>query len=77
MEQLQYNLLFRWFVGLSMDDPVWHPTTFTKNRERLLAGDVAARFGHMTTGHCCSVARRRPIPAMGPDTTGSAAVFGV
>ena len=35
MEQLHYNLLFRWFVGLGMDDPVWTPTTFTKNRERL------------------------------------------
>jgi transposase len=44
MEQLHYNLLFRWFVGLSMDDPVWHPTTFTKNRDRLLAGEVASRF---------------------------------
>jgi transposase len=44
IEQLQYNLLFRWFVGLSMDDPVWDPTTFTKNRERLLAGDVADAF---------------------------------
>ena len=44
MEQLQYNLLFRWFVGLSMDDPVWDATTFTKNRERLLRGDVAAAF---------------------------------
>jgi transposase len=44
MEQLQYNLLFRWFVGLSMDDPVWHPTTFTKNRDRLLDGDIAAQF---------------------------------
>jgi transposase len=44
IEQLQYNLLFRWFIGLGMDDPVWHPTTFTKNRDRLLAGDVAARF---------------------------------
>src|SRR5262245_54539481 len=41
MEQLDYNLLFRWFVGLSMDDPVWDATVFTKNRERLLAGDVA------------------------------------
>src|SRR3989442_8595956 len=41
MEQLQYNLLFRWFVGLSMDDPVWDVTVFTKNRERLLCGDVA------------------------------------
>ncbi|HKV98928.1 MAG TPA: IS5 family transposase [Vicinamibacterales bacterium] len=44
MEQLDYNLLFRWFVGLGMDDPVWVPTTFTKNRDRLLAGDIAAAF---------------------------------
>ena len=44
MEELNYNLLFRWFVGLNMDDPAWHPTTFTKNRDRLLAGDVAAAF---------------------------------
>lgn len=44
MEQLQYNLLFRWFVGLSMDEAVWHPTVFTKNRDRLLAGDVAEEF---------------------------------
>jgi len=36
MEQLQYNQLFRWFVGLDMDDAVWAPTTFSKNRERLL-----------------------------------------
>ena len=38
LEQLDYNLLFRWFVGLSMDAPVWDVTVFTKNRERLLAG---------------------------------------
>jgi len=44
IEQLEYNLLFRWFVGLGMDDAVWTPTTFTKNRERLLAGDVARAF---------------------------------
>ena len=44
LEELNDNLLFRWFVGLKMDDPVWHPTTFTKNRDRLLAGDVAAAF---------------------------------
>ena len=44
MEQLQYNLLFRWFVGLSMDDPVWDATTFTKNRDRLLDGDIADAF---------------------------------
>src|SRR5690348_8802756 len=44
MEQLQYNLLFRWFVGLSMDDPVWDATTFTKNRDRLLEGEIADAF---------------------------------
>lgn len=44
MEQLDYNLLFRWFVGLNMDDPVWVPTVFSKNRERLLEGDVAEAF---------------------------------
>jgi transposase len=44
MEQLDYNLLFRWFVGLGIDDPVWSPTTFTKNRDRLLRGDIAAAF---------------------------------
>jgi transposase len=44
MEQLEFNLLFRWFVGLGMDDAVWSPTTFTKNRDRLLAGDIAAAF---------------------------------
>jgi transposase len=44
MEQLEYNLLFRWFVGLGIDDPVWSPSTFTKNRDRLLAGDIAAAF---------------------------------
>jgi transposase len=44
MEQLDYNLLFRWFVGLGMDDAVWVPTTFTKNRDRLLGGDIASAF---------------------------------
>ncbi len=44
MEQLQYNLLFRWFVGLNLDDAVWDVTVFTKNRERLLKADVAKRF---------------------------------
>ena len=46
MEQLDYNLLFRWFVGLNADDAVWSPTTFSKNRDRLLAGDVAVSFFH-------------------------------
>jgi transposase len=44
MEQLDYNMLFRWFVGLTMDDPVWSSTVFTKNRDRLLEGDVARAF---------------------------------
>ncbi len=44
MEQLDYNLLFRWFVGLSMDDRIWDPTVFTKNRDRLLRGDIAVLF---------------------------------
>src|SRR5271170_6530665 len=44
MEQLEYNLLFRWFVGLNMDESVWVPTVFSKNRERLLDGDIAAKF---------------------------------
>lgn len=44
MEQLDYNLLFRWFVGLSLDDPIWDATVFSKNRERLLEGEVATLF---------------------------------
>ena len=44
MEQLNYNLLFRWFVGLNMDDSVWDVSVFTKNRERLLEGDIAEAF---------------------------------
>src|SRR2546427_5267815 len=44
MEQLDYNLLFRWFVGLNMDDAIWDVTVFTKNRERLLDGDIAEAF---------------------------------
>lgn len=44
MEQLEYNLLFRWFVGLAANEPVWHPTVFTKNRDRLLEGAVAEEF---------------------------------
>lgn len=44
MEQLEYNLLFRWFVGLEMDDRVWDVTVFTKNRDRMLGGEVAEAF---------------------------------
>ena len=43
-EHLEYHLLFRWFVGLDLNEPVWHPTTFTQNRERLLEGEVAEAF---------------------------------
>ena len=44
MEEMDYNLLFRWFVGLNADDEVWDATTFTKNRDRLLEADVAQEF---------------------------------
>jgi len=44
MEQLEYNMLFRWFVGLNQDEPVWDVTVFTKNRKRLLEADVAKQF---------------------------------
>ncbi|MCZ6456101.1 MAG: IS5 family transposase [Actinobacteria bacterium] len=50
MEQLEYNLLFRWFVGLGIDDPVWVPTVFTKNRDRLLEGEVAEAFFEAVLG---------------------------
>jgi transposase len=51
MEQLDYNLLYRWFVGLSADDPVWDPTTFTKNRDRLQNGAVFAKFMSKLLNH--------------------------
>ena len=44
MEQLEYNLLFRWFVGLNMDEAVWVPTVYSKNRDRLMEGDIAEKF---------------------------------
>jgi transposase len=44
MERLEFDLLFRWFVGLGMDDPVWDHSTFSKNRDRLLEGEIAAKF---------------------------------
>ena len=43
MEQMQYNLMFRWFVGLGVDDPVWVPTVFTKNRDRLLTTEISRK----------------------------------
>src|SRR6266849_2111689 len=62
MEQLDYNFLFRWFVGLSLDDPVWDATVFTKNRERLLEGEVAAGFFSAVVGQ--ARARAEPQAAM-------------
>src|ERR1700735_1417443 len=44
MEQMEYNLLFRWFFGLNRDEPVWVPTVFSKNRDRLLEEDIAQKF---------------------------------
>ena len=44
MEEIDYSILFRWFVGLGMDEAIWSPTTFSKNRDRLLQGDIAAAF---------------------------------
>src|ERR1044072_9346049 len=44
MEQLEYNILFRWFVGLDLDEPIWAPTVFTKNRDRFLTQEVALSF---------------------------------
>ena len=51
MEQLAYNLMFRWFVGLGIDDPVWDATVFTKNRDRLLDAEVAAKFMAAVLAH--------------------------
>ena len=44
MEEIDYSMLFRWFIGMNMDEPVWDVTVFTKNRNRLLEGDVAREF---------------------------------
>jgi len=50
MEQLDYNLLFRWFVGLAMDAPIWDATVFTKNRDRFLEGEIAGQFFQAVLG---------------------------
>jgi transposase len=44
MEEIDYSILFRWFIGLNLDEEVWNATTFTKNRDRLLEADLARRF---------------------------------
>lgn len=51
MEQLDYNLLFRWFTGFGIDDPVWDVTVFTKNRDRLLDGEIAGKFFAAVLNH--------------------------
>ena len=64
MEQLDYNLLFRWFVGLNMDDAIWDVTVFTKNRERLLDGDIRlqlyARILLLAKVECAQI-KMRPL----------------
>src|SRR5688572_7216406 len=55
MEEIDYSILCRWFVGLGLDEPIWSPSTFSKNRDRLLEGDVAAAFFD-----ACGIAPPRP-----------------
>ena len=50
VEQLEYNLLFRWFVGLSMDEPIWNHSTYSKNRDRILGTDITVAFLCQLTG---------------------------
>ena len=68
MEQLDYNLLFGWFVGRNMDDAVWDPTVFSKNRERLLAGRWRRRFSTTCWPRpgSASGCRTTTSPGMGP-----------
>jgi transposase len=66
MEHLDYNLLFRWFVGLSMDDRVWDPTVFTKDRERLLQGDIARAFFERVAAKPSSRCPRSTSRSMAP-----------
>ena len=61
MEQLDYNLLFRWFVGMDMDEPIWAPTVFTKNRDRLLNQDIARSFFRRVVERAQGVDVRRAL----------------
>ena len=78
MEQLDYNLLFRWFVGLSMDTPVWDATVYSKNRDRLVAGDVAYRavdnYVYERVRHF--LVRRHKVPSRGTTRFSAGTVFG-
>ena len=60
VERIDHDLLFRWFVGLGIEDPVWDATSFTKNRDRLLEGDVAAQFLAAVLAQDKCLPRRRP-----------------
>ncbi len=61
VEQIRYNLLFRWFIGLGMDEAVWHATTFTQNRDRLLKEQVAAKFFRSVLALYCPEINRNHI----------------
>ena len=58
MERLEFDLLFRWFVGLGVDDPAWDRYTFSKNRDRLLAGDVSIPAGRIVSANALVLADR-------------------
>jgi transposase len=62
MEQLNYNLLFRWFVGLGIDDAVWDHSTYSKNRDRLLEADIAKKFLKAILAHPQVADHQRPRP---------------
>ena len=64
LEQLHYNLLYRWFVGLSPDDPIWHPTTFTKNRERLLNEQVFTKRSEVGRRQGSLEVRQNSVPEL-------------
>jgi transposase len=70
MEQIDYNLLFRWFVGLPMDGAVWHPTVFTHNRDRLLEAEVARAFLGRAAGVAAGEAADLERPLLGRRTPG-------
>jgi hypothetical protein len=69
MEQMRYNLLFCWFVGLGIDDPVWVPTVFTKNRDWLLTTEMSRNPGP-SRGRAALVGRRRCIAVSTPRIRG-------
>ena len=65
-EQLRYNILFKWFLDLNVEDEPFHPTTFTENRERLLEADRCSSQGQASTGHRSSISSTLcPLPRAG------------